>query len=65
MAPLKSILSLLTFTATAFAALNGPCSVNGASGVCLHTADCKAGDGTSTAGFCPDDPTGPCSLHHH
>ncbi|KAI4199152.1 MAG: hypothetical protein LQ350_004782 [Teloschistes chrysophthalmus] len=60
MAPLKSILSLLTLTATTFAALNGPCSVNGASGVCLHTADCKAGDGTSTAGFCPDDPAGRC-----
>ncbi|KAL9576844.1 MAG: hypothetical protein Q9212_006774, partial [Teloschistes hypoglaucus] len=56
MAPIKSIISLFTLTATAFAALNGPCSVNGASGVCLHTADCKAGDGTSTAGFCPDDP---------
>ncbi|KAL8704489.1 MAG: hypothetical protein Q9201_002364 [Fulgogasparrea decipioides] len=54
---IKSTLALLALTAgTAFAAINGKCSVNGVAGVCLHTADCKAGSGTSTAGFCPDDP---------
>ncbi|KAL8922151.1 MAG: hypothetical protein Q9208_005346 [Pyrenodesmia sp. 3 TL-2023] len=53
---LTSSLSLLAFTATALAAVNGPCSVNGTPGVCLRTADCNNG-GTSTAGFCPNDPT--------
>ncbi|KAL8839751.1 MAG: hypothetical protein Q9170_001622 [Blastenia crenularia] len=56
MAILKSTLALLTITVTALAAVDGPCSVNGASGVCLYTSDCSDGDGTSTAGFCPGDP---------
>ncbi|KAL8718363.1 MAG: hypothetical protein Q9225_004489 [Loekoesia sp. 1 TL-2023] len=56
MAIITSTLALFALTATTLAALNGPCSVNGASGVCLHTADCKDGSGTSTAGFCPNDP---------
>ncbi|KAI4143799.1 MAG: hypothetical protein L6R39_004450 [Caloplaca ligustica] len=57
MTKFTSSLFLLTLTATsALAALNGKCSVNGVSGVCLHTADCKSGSGTSTSGFCPDDP---------
>ncbi|KAI4178707.1 MAG: hypothetical protein LQ346_007359 [Caloplaca aetnensis] len=52
----STTLSLLAFTAsTTLAALNGACSVNGTPGVCLRTADCDNG-GTSTAGFCPDDP---------
>lgn len=44
-------LALFAFTASTLAALNGPSSVNGASGVCLKTADCSDGGGTSTAGF--------------
>ena len=56
MSILQISLAFLALTRTTFAALNGPCSVNGASGVCLHTADCSDGSGTSTAGFCPDDP---------
>lgn len=51
-----STLALFAFTASTLAALNGPCSVNGVSGVCLKTADCSGGGGTSTAGFCPNDP---------
>ncbi|KAG2010430.1 lysozyme [Coprinopsis cinerea AmutBmut pab1-1] len=39
------------------AAINDPCSVNGTPGVCLSTTTCSAGGGTSTAGFCPNDPT--------
>lgn len=54
---MMNILTLLALTATtAFAALNGQCSVNGTPGVCLHTADCGNGGGTSTSGFCPNDP---------
>lgn len=52
---LKSAIALVAITTHALAAVNGPCSVNGASGVCLQTSDCNNG-GTSTAGFCPDDP---------
>ncbi|KAL9594909.1 MAG: hypothetical protein Q9219_006764 [cf. Caloplaca sp. 3 TL-2023] len=53
---LTSTLSLLLLTSHTLAALNGHCSVNGRPGVCLHTSDCSDGSGTSTAGFCPDDP---------
>ncbi|KAL9033288.1 MAG: hypothetical protein Q9214_007586 [Letrouitia sp. 1 TL-2023] len=50
------LFTVLTTAPTAFAAVNGPCSVNGVPGVCLATAKCKDAGGTSTAGFCPDDP---------
>ena len=53
---LKAAFTLFALTASAFAAVNGPCSVNGTPGVCLATTDCSNGDGTSTSGYCPDDP---------
>ena len=56
MAILTSILTLLATIGPALGAVNGHCSVNGTPGVCLHTDDCSSGSGTSTAGFCPDDP---------
>lgn len=50
------LVTALATAPTAFAAVNGQCSVNGVPGVCLATANCKGDGGTSTAGFCPDDP---------
>lgn len=52
-----SLLLLTTLTPTTLAALNGACKLDsGASGVCLSTSSCSSGGGTSTPGFCPDDP---------
>ena len=48
---------VLALTALSYATLNGPCSVNGVPGVCLSTSSCKSGSGTSTTGFCPNDPS--------
>ena len=51
--------ALLTLSAapTTLAALNGRCNLaDGTAGVCIHTADCSGGGGTSTSGFCPNDP---------
>ncbi|RPA92699.1 hypothetical protein L873DRAFT_1817221 [Choiromyces venosus 120613-1] len=50
------IVSLLLLSATANAAVDGLCSVNGTSGVCISTANCASGGGKSTVGFCPNDP---------
>lgn len=50
-------LAAFFFAASAQAAINGRCSVNGTPGVCLTTASCSSGGGKSTAGFCPNDPT--------
>ncbi|KAI9677667.1 MAG: hypothetical protein M1817_006622 [Caeruleum heppii] len=53
---LYSISTLLAAAATASAALNGRCSVNGTPGTCISTTDCANGGGTSHVGFCPNDP---------
>jgi lysozyme len=51
---------LIAFTAIllgpTYAALNGPCSVDGTPGVCVSTASCKHAGGTSHRNFCPFDP---------
>ena len=38
------------------AAVNGPCSASGTPGVCISTASCSSGGGSSQSGFCPNDP---------
>ena len=43
-------------TTTVLAAVNGPCS-GGKIGVCIATAQCSSAGGTSSVGFCPNDPT--------
>ncbi|TFK38392.1 glycoside hydrolase family 24 protein [Crucibulum laeve] len=47
----------LSLIAVAQATLNGACTVGSTPGVCLATATCSAGGGTSTSGFCIGDPT--------
>ncbi|KAI9841233.1 MAG: hypothetical protein M1837_000898 [Sclerophora amabilis] len=48
--------SFLLAASTAYAAVNGGCSVSGTPGTCISTANCASGGGKSTAGFCPNDP---------
>lgn len=51
------LLALFSLLPNAFAALNGACSIgNGTPGVCVSTGSCAASGGTSTKGFCPNDP---------
>lgn len=48
---------VLTLTITrALAAINGPCSVGSTPGVCIATAQCSSASGSSSVGFCPNDP---------
>lgn len=48
--------TLLLSAAPALAAVNNPCyGADGLAGVCLSSADCTAGGGTSIAGACPWD----------
>ncbi|KAG0638127.1 hypothetical protein HOY80DRAFT_969066 [Tuber brumale] len=51
-----AITLVLLLSTTAQAAINDRCTVNGTAGVCISTASCTSGGGTSTAGFCPNDP---------
>ena len=50
-------LFVLSAAPSALAALNGRCNLSdGTAGVCIRTADCSSGGGTSYSGFCPNDP---------
>ncbi|KAJ6560124.1 hypothetical protein B0H19DRAFT_944929, partial [Mycena capillaripes] len=52
--------TLLLSVASTRAVLNGPCTGGGLAtgvGVCITTANCHAGGGTSTPGLCPGTPT--------
>lgn len=51
-------LALTLATTGALAAINGPCTVGSTPGVCIATAQCSSASGTSSVGFCPNDPTG-------
>lgn len=56
MSPLQSLLyATLALTSTVFAAVNGPCSIDGTPGVCIPSADCTESGGSNRVGFCPDD----------
>lgn len=50
-------LALTLTTTSVLAAINGPCSVGSTPGVCIATAQCSSASGTSSVGFCPNDPT--------
>lgn len=50
-------LALTLMTTAVLAAVNDHCSVDGKPGVCIATAQCSSASGTSSAGFCPHDPT--------
>ncbi|EAU80900.1 lysozyme [Coprinopsis cinerea okayama7 len=54
---LLSTLIALALTTSVMGAINDACSVNGTPGVCLSTTTCSNGGGTSTAGYCPNDPS--------
>ncbi|ORX49609.1 hypothetical protein BCR36DRAFT_291528, partial [Piromyces finnis] len=61
MRTIKFILALLAAAPSAFAALEGSCTVNGVKGVCINTANCKMSAGQSGSanyysGYCPNDP---------
>lgn len=47
---------LVSFLPLSFAAINGPCSIDGTPGVCVTTTNCAAADGSFRSGFCPNDP---------
>lgn len=49
-------LLLLAAAGAAQAALNGPCTAGSTPGVCVTTATCSGGGGTSHSGYCPNDP---------
>ena len=49
-------LFLLALSGSVQAALNGPCTVGSTPGVCITTATCSSGGGTSASGYCPNDP---------
>ncbi|KAJ6595899.1 hypothetical protein DFH09DRAFT_1259068 [Mycena vulgaris] len=56
---LLSSFVLLVLLGSAHAALNGACSGGGLAtgvGICITTANCAAGGGTSLVGLCPNDP---------
>ncbi|KAI9864248.1 MAG: hypothetical protein M1830_006135, partial [Pleopsidium flavum] len=55
---LKVTSTLFLVATTAYATLNGRCSVGGTPGTCISTSTCSGGGGKSTAGYCPNDPTG-------
>jgi len=56
--PIMKFLAItsLLLSATAQAAINGRCNVNGTPGVCISTAKCASAGGQSPKGFCPHDP---------
>lgn len=62
---------LATLPLLAHAAVGSACSVSGTPGVCLATATCTSGSGTTHTGFCPNDPadvkccTKSCSTGGH
>jgi len=47
----------LALAATVRAAVGDACSAAGTPGVCLATATCTAGSGTTHTGYCPNDPS--------
>jgi lysozyme len=49
--------AVLALTTTTFAAVNGRCSIDGISGVCIPSAKCTESGGANRVGFCPNDPT--------
>ncbi|KAF9034368.1 lysozyme [Panaeolus papilionaceus] len=51
-----SILIIVLTVTNVQAALNGACTVGSKPGVCVTTSSCSADGGTSTAGYCPNDP---------
>jgi hypothetical protein len=52
------LVALILFAPTCIhATLNGPCFVGDTPGVCLHTAKCRARQGTPTRKYCEGDPT--------
>lgn len=57
MTPLQAFFYVLLLSGTALGAVNGPCSADGTSGVCISSATCSDSAGSSHSGFCPDDPT--------
>ncbi|KAL8811653.1 MAG: hypothetical protein Q9200_001623 [Gallowayella weberi] len=46
---------ILPLLPLSFAAVNGPCSIDGTPGVCVTTTNCAKADGSFRSGFCPND----------
>lgn len=58
MPPAQTLLyAALALISTTFAAVNGPCSIDGTPGVCIPSSKCTESGGTNRVGFCRDDPS--------